>query len=199
MIAVGADFWACSAYKFCGPHLGATTADPALLETLRPDKLLPSADTVPHRFETGTPPMETLAGLAAAVDHLAALGAGVDRRAALLDAFATIEAYEGGLLHRLLDGLEQLPVQVLSRPVRRTPTVALIADGSTPQQLAAYLGAHGVAAWAGDYYAAELFRALELPDGALRLGLVHYNDASDVDTALEVLAAALTPSPLHPR
>ena len=69
-----ADFWATSAYKWYGPHLGATVADPALLETLHPDKLLPSTEDVPDRFELGTPAFAQLAGVAAAVDWLADLG-----------------------------------------------------------------------------------------------------------------------------
>src|SRR5690606_41547349 len=51
MKALGADFYATSAYKWSGPHIGAVVADPALLETVRPDKLASSADTVPDRFE----------------------------------------------------------------------------------------------------------------------------------------------------
>ena len=54
MTALGADFYATSAYKWSGPHIGAVVADPSLLETLRPDKLVPSPDTVPERFEQGT-------------------------------------------------------------------------------------------------------------------------------------------------
>jgi len=54
--ALGADFYATSAYKWSGPHIGAVIADPALLEPLRPDKLDPAPDTVPDRFEWGTPP-----------------------------------------------------------------------------------------------------------------------------------------------
>src|SRR5690606_14579250 len=70
MVALGADFFACSPYKFLGPHLGALTASPALLKTLLPDKLLPSTNEVPERFEFGTLPYELLAGVAAAVDYL---------------------------------------------------------------------------------------------------------------------------------
>ncbi|MBO0814026.1 MAG: aminotransferase class V-fold PLP-dependent enzyme, partial [Actinobacteria bacterium] len=73
MAALGADFYATSAYKWSGPHIGAVIAGPALLEPLRPDKLDPAPDTVPDRFEWGTPPFADLAGAAAAVDHLAGL------------------------------------------------------------------------------------------------------------------------------
>jgi cysteine desulfurase family protein (TIGR01976 family) len=82
MAALGADFFACSPYKFLGPHLGVLAASPALLETLRPDKLLPSTNEVPERFEFGTLPYELLAGVVAAVDYLSTLGGGTDARTA---------------------------------------------------------------------------------------------------------------------
>src|SRR5690554_3052055 len=78
MQALGADFFTCSPYKFLGPHLGALVAAPELLETLEPDKLLPSTNDVPERFEFGTLPYELLAGVAAAVDYLATLDRSVD-------------------------------------------------------------------------------------------------------------------------
>jgi len=187
--ALGADIYACSAYKFCGPHVGAAVADPALLAALAPDKLLPSSDAVPDRFETGTAQAESLAGLSAAVEYLASLGTGGDRRARLVDGMSRIESYETLLMRRLLDGLGTLPgITVLGTPARRTPTVALVADDASPRELAAYLGRHDIAAWSGDYYAAELFRALGRPDGALRLGLSHYTSREDVDRVVAVLA-----------
>ena len=71
--ALGADFYVTSAYKWSGPHIGALIASPALLETLHPDKLVPAPEEVPDRFEYGTPPFADLAGVTAAVDHLAGL------------------------------------------------------------------------------------------------------------------------------
>lgn len=71
--ALGTDFYATSAYKWSGPHIGAVVAAPALLASLRPDKLVPSPDSVPERFELGTPAFADFAGVTAAVDHLAAL------------------------------------------------------------------------------------------------------------------------------
>ncbi len=60
--ALGADFLVCSPYKFLGPHCGVLAASPGLLETLHPDKLLPSTEVVPERFELGTLPYEQLRG-----------------------------------------------------------------------------------------------------------------------------------------
>ncbi len=74
--ALGADLLACSPYKFFGPHLGAVAASPALLERLSPDKLLPSSNAVPERFELGTLPYELLAGVTACVDFIADLAPG---------------------------------------------------------------------------------------------------------------------------
>ena len=79
---LGADFYACSPYKFFGPHLGVLAADPALLELVQPDKLLPSTDQVPERFELGTLPYELLAGVTATVDFIADLAPGGADRAA---------------------------------------------------------------------------------------------------------------------
>ena len=70
---IGADLFACSPYKFLGPHCGVLAGRVSLLEQLRPDKLLPSTDVVPERFELGTLPYELLAGTTAAVDFLADL------------------------------------------------------------------------------------------------------------------------------
>ena len=68
---LGADMFVCSPYKFLGPHCAVLAARESLLETLLPDKLLPSTNAVPERFELGTLPYETLAGVSAAIDFLA--------------------------------------------------------------------------------------------------------------------------------
>src|SRR5215472_16789540 len=105
--ALGADFYATSAYKWSGPHIGAVIADPALLERLRPDKLASSPDTVPERFEQGTPAYADLAGVTAAVEHLASLdpAAAGTRRQRVLASMTAAHQYEQGLAARMLGGL----------------------------------------------------------------------------------------------
>jgi cysteine desulfurase family protein (TIGR01976 family) len=190
--ALGADFFACSSYKFGGPHLGTLVADPGLLETLRPAKLVPSPDDVPDRFETGTPPFAAFAGLAATVDHLADLmpSAG-SRRERVVAAMSAVADYEDALVRRLLDGLGALPaVRCLGAPARRTPTVAFTVDGQAPYDVGAALGARGIAVWSGDYYAYELMVRLGLRDtgGAVRVGAVHYTTIDEIDGFLGALA-----------
>ena len=123
--ALGADFYACSPYKFFGPHHGMVVAAPELLERIHPDKLLPSTDEVPERFELGTLPYELLAGTTAAVDYIAGLASdAADRRTRVLESMRAVEEHEDRLLERLLDGLRQIRgVTLHGAPKRRTPTV----------------------------------------------------------------------------
>jgi cysteine desulfurase family protein (TIGR01976 family) len=194
--ALGADLYACSPYKFLGPHLGCVVADPGLLGMLHPDKLLPSTDAVPERFELGTLPYELLAGTTAAVDFLAGLGdpaggAGDpgpegDRRARLEAGMAALEEHEDRLRERIEDGVRALPgVTVWSRAARRTPTLLLTFDGRDAADAYRFLAGRGVNAPAGSFYAIEASRHLGLGDtGGLRVGLAPYNDDEDVDRLL---------------
>ncbi len=197
MTALGADFFACSPYKFLGPHLGALAASPTLLETLQPDKLLPSTNDVPERFEFGTLPYELLAGVAAAVDYLSTLGGmgagGATRRANLVSAFAGLEKYEDALLARLESGIRDLPgVTLHSRAAHRTPTLLLTFEGRDTDDAYEFLAARGVDAPSSNFYALEASRRLGLGDaGGLRVGLAPYTNDDDVDRLLAGLAAFL--------
>jgi len=191
--ALGADFYTTSAYKWSGPHVGAVIADPALLSTLSPMKLASSPGSVPERFETGTAPLADLAGVAAAVDHLAALdpAATGSRRDRLLASMAAAEAHEQDLFAVLLAGLAELPgITRYGHPARRTATAWFRVAGYPPRQVAEHLASHRVNVWDGHNYAWELTGALGIRDsgGAVRAGLVHYNDRSDVDRLLAALA-----------
>nr|AFI57009.1 QmnF [Amycolatopsis orientalis] len=190
--ALGADFYATSAYKWCGPHVGAVVADPALLDTLRPDKLASSRDEVPHRFETGTLPFADLAGVTAAVDHLAGLtGHEGTRRERLLASMNAAEAHEQQLFTRLLDGLRGIPgVTVQGAPARRTAVAYFTVGGQTPRETAELLAAARVNVWNGHNYAWELTGALGIRDSgsAVRASIIHYNTAEEVDRLLTALS-----------
>lgn len=190
---LGADFYATSAYKWSGPHVGAVVATPSLLEGLHPDKLAASPDDVPDRFEIGTAPFADLAGVAAAVNHLAGLDpdATGSRRQRVLASMASVEAYEQAELDHLLAELAPMAhVRLLGRPARRTATVWFRVDGRSPRAVAEHLAAAKVNVWDGHNYAWEVAGALGIRDsgGAVRAGLVHYNDRSDVERLVEALA-----------
>jgi len=195
--ALGADFYATSAYKWSGPHIGFVIADPALLETLRPDRLAPAPAEVPGKFERGTAAFADLAGVVAAVEHLAGLAGPPDdrvgdnsRRQRLLASMAAAEAYEQDLFARLLDGMAAMEhVTLYGKAARRTPTAFFTVARYSPRAVAERLAAARVNVWDGDNYAWELAGVLGLRDGgAVRAGLVHYNDQADVDRLLTALA-----------
>jgi cysteine desulfurase family protein (TIGR01976 family) len=185
--ALGADLYLSSPYKFLGPHCGVLAADPALLETLHPAKLLPSSDAVPERFELGTLPYELLAGTTAAVDVLAGLcPAEGTRRERLLAGLAALEEHEDALREHLEGGLAELPgVRLWSRAAHRTPTVLVTFDGRDAADAHRFLAERAVFAPAGSFYAIEASRWLGLGDtGGLRAGLAPYTDRDDVDRLL---------------
>ncbi|MGX9872902.1 cysteine desulfurase-like protein [Streptomyces cellulosae] len=196
---LGADFFVCSPYKFLGPHHGVLAASPELLETLRPDKLLPSSDAVPERFELGTLPYELLAGTRAAVDVLAGLGGPADggRRTRLGAAYEAIGAHEARLRARLEEGLAALDgVTVHSRAARRTPTLLLTFEGRSTEDAYRFLAGRNVHAPSGHFYALEASRHLGLGDtGGLRVGLACYTSDEDVDRLLDGLGDFLKETP----
>lgn len=194
--ALGADFFVCSPYKFFGPHCAMLAADPALLETITPDKLLPSTNDVPERFEFGTLPYEQLAGVTAAVDFIAGMApAGMDaapRRARIVAAYEVFDAHELRLRRRIEEILAALGDRVVvhSRAAHRTPTLFATFPGRHSDDVARVLAERRVHAPSGTFYAYEPARALGI-DAGLRIGLAPYNDDAEVDRLAEGLAAAL--------
>jgi cysteine desulfurase family protein (TIGR01976 family) len=204
--ALGTDFLATSVYKWFGPHLGALYGRGELLERLPAYKVRPAHD----RFETGTPAYELIAGTVAATEYLRDVGRSThdasaieaagdagERRRELVVAMTAIAEYERVLGERLLDGLERIPGIRIWGPVdrahldRRTPTFAVTIAGVSPHDAAVRLGERGIFAWDGDFYATGLIERLGLAasGGVLRLGLVHYNTAAEVDRLLGELEA----------
>ncbi|MFD7298695.1 cysteine desulfurase-like protein [Streptomyces sp. NPDC059897] len=196
LAALGADTLVCSPYKFLGPHLGVLTGRAELLDSLRPDKLLPSSDAVPERFELGTLPYELLAGARAAVDFLADLGAeaGGSRRERLVASFAALEEHEDALRQRMEQGLADLGgITLYSRAQQRTPTLLFTVEGHSPAEISERLAGHGIDAPAGSFYAVEASRRLGLGDaGGVRVGLAPYSSAEDVERLLTALEAAVS-------
>lgn len=202
--ALRADVWTCSPYKFLGPHCGVVAASPDLLETLRPDKLLPSSDAVPERFELGTLPYELMAGTTAAIEFLAALSdtdtlgepgsplpeAGHEsRRERIVAGMKAVHEHELSLLAVLEPALRELPgVTVHSNARKRTPTLLFSVAGRDPQEVRGLLAEQGVNAPAGHFYALECSRLLGLGDtGAVRVGLAPYTSEDDVERLLSAL------------
>ena len=175
---LGLDVLVCSPYKFFGPHLGIAYVKRDVAEGWRPYKVRPQSDEpFGHRFETGTQPFELLAGMVAAVEYVESIG------------WEAITTWERTLGERFLAGLpDRCRLHGLSGMDGRVPTFAFSVDGLPPGEIAARLGERGLAVWHGNYYALEIMERLGLEDGgAVRVGVVHYNTAEEVDRLLEEL------------
>jgi cysteine desulfurase family protein (TIGR01976 family) len=194
VVALGTDFLACSVYKWFGPHQGVLYVRSELMDSLPRYKLRPASDPI----ETGTQSFESMAGTLAATEYLRAVGRSVGgessggRRAELMAAMSAIGAHEREIGWRLLDGLLRIPgiriwgITERDRLAERTPTFAITIEGLPPSIAATELGRAGIFTWDGDFYATGLIERLGLLDGGgvLRLGLVHYNTAAEVDRTL---------------
>jgi cysteine desulfurase family protein (TIGR01976 family) len=174
---LGVDALACSAYKWFGPHIGVLCARPELLAELTPDKLRPSSDGVPQRWELGTLPFESLAGVRAAAEYVQSLS------------WDDVRSHEDALLDAARSGLAAIGgVTLYGDAADRTPTLMFNVEGRTAREVAAALAEREIAVWDGNYYAWELERHLGLaPDGAVRAGFVHYNDATDAQRLLDAV------------
>jgi cysteine desulfurase family protein (TIGR01976 family) len=181
--AIDADVLLCSAYKWCGPHLGIAHVRTEVAERWRPYKARPSASNpLGRRFETGTPTFELLAGLSATVAYLDSLGG-----------IAATDAHERSLAERFLSRLPD-GVEVYGPPLsERLPTFLLNVRGVPAATVAREMAARDIGVWHHDhYYALGVADRLPYSDEAIRAGFIHYNTAEEVDrftTALGELAA----------
>ena len=180
LATLGADVIACSAYKWFGPHISVLCARPEILEEFRPDKLNPSPEEAPDRWELGTLPFEGLAGVRAAAEYMLELD------------FDAVRAHEEALLATALDGLGAMDhVTLYGAAKDRAPTLMFNVAGMNSGDVAKALAEQEIAVWDGNYYAWELEQVLGLaPHGAVRAGFLHYNDAADTERLLAAVAGA---------
>jgi cysteine desulfurase family protein (TIGR01976 family) len=208
--ALDCDFLVCSTYKFFGPHMGVLFGKREHLERLHPYKVRPLTNAVPFRWEHGTLNHECIAGITACVEYIADIGrhacpelnssdAGTSgankRRQAIEAAYAAIHEHERSLLMCAMTGLQKIPgakIYGITDPKRfdeRCATIAVRIEGHSPLELATKLGERGIFTWDGNYYALNLTEHLDVEKsgGFLRIGLVHYNTAEEVDRLLAAL------------
>jgi cysteine desulfurase family protein (TIGR01976 family) len=186
---LGCDFLACSAYKFHGPHVGILFGRGDLLRSLDVPKLRPSPDSAPERLETGTQNHEGIAGTSAAIDFLAGLAEGPDRRSRLEAAFDALHHRASSLVERLWGGLERIDGVTLFGPgptEPRTPTISFTLEDIPPEQVCRRLADRGIFASHGDFYATTAVERLGRSSiGLVRLGCACYTTAEEVDRVLE--------------
>ena len=181
---LGCDFLAYSAYKAYGPHIGILYGRLPLFETLEIPKLQPAPDGAPDRWETGTGNHEGMVGAGAAVEFMASLAEGSDRRARLRTTFAELHRRSQRLVEQLWSGLASIKgVRLYGPPphLPRTPTIAFTVDGKTTDEVAERLVENGLFLSNGDFYAATVIERLNrYPDGVVRAGCACYTTEDEV-------------------
>ena len=194
--AMPVDFYGFSSYKILGPHCSSFVADPALLETINNDKLLPSTMTVPERFEFGTLPYELMAGVSASIDYVAALdsSASGSRRERIVKSITLLEEYEQDLFKYMQDQLSLLPtITLYGKAKDRTPTAYFNFAGVDGGDVYKFMATKKVNLPAHNFYAVEVSRALGLGDtGAIRAGIAPYTTRDDVDRLIAGLSEFLS-------
>ena len=182
---IGADFIGFSSYKIFGPHCATLVADPALLETVKNDKLAPSTSVVPERFEFGTLPYEIMAGVTASIDFIAGMDheATGSRRERIVKSMQALEDYEHPLFEYMEMQIKALPgVKTYGHARNRTPTLYFNFEGKDSVEIYKHLAKLKINAPAHNFYAYEASHKLGLGDkGAIRAGLAPYSTKEDVD------------------
>lgn len=205
--ALDCDFLAASAYKFFGPHTGILYGKYELLDELEAYKVRPAPDNPPGKWETGTQSFESLAGVTAAVDYLAGIGRRYgrpdgeeqpetsERRTYLVQAMKAIKDHEERMSVHFLQQIRTVPslrvfgITDVERLAERAPTFAVSLQGYPAFQVAAHLGRQGIFVWDGHYYAVAVMERLGVLEkgGLVRIGLVHYNTAEEVERTVAAL------------
>jgi cysteine desulfurase family protein (TIGR01976 family) len=197
--AIGCDFLACSAYKFFGPHMGILWGRRDIIDALQPYKCRCSSNALPERFELGTPQIELMAGLSAAVGYFERLGEKVgehgSRRDKIAAAYCAAIAYENRLAIQLIDGIRDIDglrihgITDAARIAERVPTVSFTVEGIRPETVVRHLNDEGIFVWSGHNYAWEVVHQLGIPadDGVVRIGIAHYNTAAEITEAVEAV------------
>ena len=189
---LGADVLTCSAYKFFGPHVGATAVKRDLFETLNVYKAQPAPDYIPDKLETGTQNHEGISGVKGALDFISSLGDGRSLRERLVTGMRAIEEYEADLAAKFRAALREIPgVKLYAAPddVRKTPTIAFRIEGCTPGEFCEHMAQVGFFVANGDFYASTLAEKLGIRDkgGWIRAGLAPYNSEEEVEGFIESL------------
>jgi cysteine desulfurase / selenocysteine lyase len=176
------DFYAFSGHKLCGPTgIGVLYGKAELLERMQPfkgggDMILSvtfektTYNSIPHKFEAGTPPIAAAIGLGAAVDYLSAIG---------LD---TISAYELKLLNYATEQISNLPgVRIIGTAARKTAVISFVMEGVHPHDIGTLLNHEGVAVRTGHHCVQPVMLRLKVP-ATTRASFAFYNTMAEVDT-----------------
>ena len=178
------DFYAFSGHKLCGPTgIGVLYGKAETLERMQPfkgggDMILSvtfektTYNTIPHKFEAGTPPIAAAIGLGAAVDYLSCVG------------MERIAAYEAALLDYATAQVNRLPgVRIIGTAAHKAAVLSFVVDGVHPHDVGTLLNEEGVAVRTGHHCAQPVMQRFGLP-ATSRASFAFYNTEAEVDALI---------------
>lgn len=179
--ALDCDFYAFSAHKLCGPTgVGILYGKAALLEAMQPFKgggdMIASVtfeetiyNTIPHKFEAGTPPIAAAIGFGAAIEYLTAIG------------IEHIAAYESSLLEYATGCLSAMPgVKIIGTAAEKTAVISFTIDGVHPHDVGTILNQDGIAVRTGHHCAQPIMQRFNVP-ATSRASFAFYNKKAEID------------------
>jgi cysteine desulfurase/selenocysteine lyase len=179
--ALDCDFYAFSGHKMCGPTgIGVLYGRAALLEAMQPFKgggdmihtvtfEKTTYNTIPHKFEAGTPPIAAAIGLGAAAEYLSSIG------------MAAIGAHEHALLRYATERLDELPgVRIVGTARQKAAVLSFVLEGIHPHDVGTLLNEEGVAVRTGHHCAQPLMKRLGV-SATSRASFAFYNTLAEVD------------------
>ncbi len=179
--ALDCDFYAFSAHKLCGPTgVGILFGKATLLESMQPFKgggdMIASVtfeetlyNTIPHKFEAGTPPIAAAIGFGAAIDYLTTIGV------------TRIAAYESSLLNYATECLNNIPgVKIIGTAAEKTAVISFTIDGIHPHDIGTILNQDGIAVRTGHHCAQPVMQRFNVP-ATSRASFAFYNKETEVD------------------
>ena len=183
------DFYAFSGHKLCGPTgIGVLYGKAALLESMQPfkgggDMILSVSfegtvyNTIPHKFEAGTPPIAAAIGLGAAVDYISAIG------------LAAIARHEHELLQYATARFSQVPgLRLVGTARHKAAVLSFVLEGVHPHDAGTLLDQEGIAVRTGHHCAQPVMTRLKLP-ATVRASFAFYNSLAEVDALVDGVRA----------
>jgi cysteine desulfurase/selenocysteine lyase len=178
------DFYAFSGHKLCGPTgIGVLYGKAAMLEKMQPfkgggDMILSvtfektTYNTIPHKFEAGTPPIAAAIGLGTAVDYLSEIGMDV------------IAAHELALLNYATEQMNRMPgVRIIGTAHNKAAVISFEVDGVHPHDIGTLLNQEGVAVRTGHHCAQPVMQRFKVP-ATTRASFAFYNSVQEVDALI---------------
>ena len=178
------DFYAFSGHKLCGPTgIGVLYGKAEVLEKMQPfkgggDMILSVSfektiyNTIPYKFEAGTPPIAAAIGLGAALDYLSSVG---------MDAIA---AHEQALLHYATRQMNDMPgLRLIGTAHHKAAVLSFILQGVHPHDVGTLLNQEGIAVRTGHHCAQPVMTRFKVP-ATTRASFAFYNSMAEVDVLI---------------